>query len=325
MEASLANLLQPGDAAIVCVNGMFGARMQEIARRHNTTVAPVTAPWGKAIDPEDVRRAAQQTKPRVICTVHGETSTGVLQPVEDIADIAQEVDAFLVVDAVATLGGVPVLPDAWHTAICYAASQKCLSAPPGLAPITVSGAAMEYVRNREVPVMDWYFDLNEHDRYWFADERVYHHTAPIPLVYGLHEALRLVAEEGNEARWARHALHHRALVAGLDAMELELFADRSCLLPTVVSVRVPTGVNDVRLRGELLENYGIEISGGLGEFAGKMWRIGVMGYSATHQNILFLLSALETLLAGQGYGSERAAGIAAANAVYATAGDLLPA
>jgi alanine-glyoxylate transaminase/serine-glyoxylate transaminase/serine-pyruvate transaminase len=324
MEASLANLLQDGDTAVVCVNGMFSARMQEIARRHGAKVMTVTAPWGRAIDPEDVRRAVQQTKPRVICTVHGETSTGVLQPIEEIGRIAQEFDSFLIVDAVATLGGVPVLPDAWNSAICYAASQKCLSAPPGVAPITVSPGAMEYVRNRNGSVRDWYFDLNEHDRYWFAEERVYHHTAPVPLVYALHEALRLVAEEGNEARWARHALHHRALVAGLDAMELELFAERSNLLPTVVSVRVPSGVNDTQLRGALLEDYGIEISGGLGEFSGKMWRIGVMGYSANQQNILFLLSALETLLARQGFGSEQAAGIAAANAVYSMAGDGLP-
>src|SRR5207249_10756536 len=180
----------------------------------------------------------------------------------------------------AALGGIPVLPNAWHSAICYAASQKCLSAPPGLSPITVSETAMEFVRNRNGSVRDWYFDLNEHDRYWFAEARVYHHTAPVPLVYALHEALRLVAEEGNEARWARHALHHRALVAGLDAMELELFAERRYLLPTVVSVRVPSGVDDARLRSALLDEFGIEISGGLGEFAGKMWRIGVMGYSA---------------------------------------------
>lgn len=324
MEAALANLLQPGDTAVVCVNGLFGARMAEIARRNGARVVPVTAPWGKAVDPDDVRRAVSQEKVRLVTAVHGETSTGVEQPMDEIGRIAQENGAFLVVDAVATLGGMAVASDAWGSAICYGASQKCLSAPPGVSPVAVSPAAIQYVQTRQAPVGCWYFDLGEHRSYWFAEERVYHHTAPVSLVYALHEALRIVAEEGNEARWARHALHHQALVAGLEAMELELFAEPAHRLTTVVSVSVPERVQEGRTRTELLEEYGIEIGGGLAEFAGRMWRIGIMGHSATRENVLLLLSSLETLLVRQGYACPPGAGAAAADGVYSSAPGVHP-
>lgn len=319
MEAALGNLLQPGDTAVVCVNGLFGARMAEIARRSGAEVIQVDAPWGRAVDPDDVRQAMAGCKARILTTVHGETSTGVEQPMDELGKIAREEGAFLVVDAVATLGGIPVRPDDWGAAICYAASQKCLSAPPGLAPITVSAEAMDYVRGRANVVPDWYFDLTQHRSYWFAAERVYHHTAPVLLVYALHEAARIIAEEGIEARWARHSLHQQALVAGLEAMDIELFAEPAHRLTTVVAIRVPDGVGDPRLRTELLNEYGIEIAGGLGEYAGKIWRVGIMGHSATRNNVVLLLSALELLLARQGYGSANGAGVAAASATYAAA------
>lgn len=318
MEAAIGNLLQPGDIAIVCVNGLFGARMGEIARRSGAEVVEVNAPWGQPVDPEDVRKAAAGRKARIITAVHGETSTGVEQPMDELGRIAQDAGAFLVVDAVATLGGIPVLPDQWGAAICYAASQKCISAPPGLAPITISPEAMDYVSSRDSAVTDWYFDLGQHRSYWFAEERIYHHTAPVLLVYALHEAARIIAAEGIEERWARHLLHQQALVAGLEAMDIELFAEPAYRLATVVAIRVPEGVDDARVRGELLREYGIEIAGGLGEYAGKIWRVGVMGHSATRNNIVLLLSALETLLARQGYGAANGA-VGAANAVYASA------
>jgi len=317
MEAAMANLVQPGDTVVVCINGLFGGRMAEIAERVGAEVIRVTAPWGKPVDPDDVRRALDGVKARVVSAVHGETSTGVEQPLADIGRIAEDHGAMLVVDAVATLGGTSVVPDEWGSAICYSASQKCLSAPPGLSAITASESAMEYVRDREVPSSSWYLDLNLHDRYWFAAERAYHHTAPILLVYALHEALRVIAEEGLEARFARHTLHSRALMTGLEALEVELFADPGYQLSTVLAVRVPEGVNDARVRSGLLNEFGIEIAGGLGEFVGKMWRIGVMGSSATRDNLLLFLSALETLLAREGGAPASGAGVAAAESVLA--------
>lgn len=325
MEAAIANLIQPGDQAVVCVNGLFGSRMAEMVERCGGTAIPVTAPWGKPVDPEDVRRALRETKARLLAVVHGETSTGVEQPMEEIAQIARDNDIMLVVDAVATMGGMAVLPDEWGSAICYSASQKCLSAPPGLATITASAKAMEYISHRGSAVCSWYLDLTLHDRYWFAQERTYHHTAPVLLVYALREALRLVVAEGLENRFARHALHQRALVAGLEALEIDLFADPRYRLPTVLSVKVPDRINDARVRGSLLNEFGIEIGGGLGEFAGKMWRIGIMGYSATRDNLLLFLSALETLVAREGYGSSTGQAVGAANRVYAAAlGDGIP-
>src|SRR5439155_1144618 len=206
MEAAMANLIQPGDTAVVCINGLFGVRMADIVERCGGEAIRVTAPWGKPVDPDDIRRALDGVKARVVSAVHGETSTGVEQPIGEIGRIAQDHGAMLVVDAVATLGGMSVVPDEWGSAICYSASQKCISAPPGLSTVTVSNAAMDYIRSRPVPVNNWYLDLLLHDKYWFAEERAYHHTAPVLMVYALHEALRLIAEEGLEERFARHLL-----------------------------------------------------------------------------------------------------------------------
>jgi alanine-glyoxylate transaminase/serine-glyoxylate transaminase/serine-pyruvate transaminase len=317
MEAAMANLIQPGDTVVVGNNGLFASRMAEIVGRCGGELVQVDAPWGRPVDAEDVRKAVRNKKTRVVALVHGETSTGVAQPIEEIGRVAQENGAMLVVDAVATLGGVPVEPDRWGSAICYSASQKCLSAPPGLATITVSDDAMAYIRGREKAVDCWYLDLDLHDRYWFAPERAYHHTAPVLMAYALHEALRLVAEEGLEARFARHELHANAVVAGLEALGLELFADPAHRLTTVLAVVVPEGVNDGRVRSSLLNEFGIEISGGLGPQAGKMWRIGVMGHSASRENMLLFLDALETILSREGYTRSSGAATAAAEAVYA--------
>jgi alanine-glyoxylate transaminase/serine-glyoxylate transaminase/serine-pyruvate transaminase len=224
------------------------------------------------------------------------------------------------VDTVATLGGVPVVPDQWDCAVCFSASQKCLSSPPGLAPITVSDEAMAYIRGREKPVNNWYFDLDFHDRYWFAEERAYHHTAPVLLNYALHESVRLVAVEGLEERFARHVLHQRAVAAGISALEIDFFGNPDYRLPTVLAVRPPEGVNEARVRSELLNEYGVEIAGGLGPEAGKMWRIGVMGHSASKENMLTFLDGLETILARQGYGHASGVAVAAANNVYAEPG-----
>jgi alanine-glyoxylate transaminase/serine-glyoxylate transaminase/serine-pyruvate transaminase len=316
MEASVANLIQPGDTAIVCINGLFGERMAEMVRRCGGNAVTVRAKWGEPIDPEDVRRELRAQKVRVVMVTHGETSTGIQQPIDEIGRDARAHGAMLVVDTVATLGGVPVTPDQWDCAVCFSASQKCLSAPPGLAPITVTDEAMAYIRGRETPVSNWYFDLDFHDRYWFAEERAYHHTAPVLLTYSLREAVRLVAEEGLEERFARHELHQRALAAGIEALEIDFFGNPAYRLPTVLAVRPPEGINEARVRSELLNEYGVEIAGGLGAESGKMWRIGVMGYSATQENMLILLEALETLLARQNYGPAAGAAVAAANAVY---------
>jgi alanine-glyoxylate transaminase/serine-glyoxylate transaminase/serine-pyruvate transaminase len=235
---------------------------------------------------------------------------------DEIAAIAHECGAMLVVDAVATLGGMPVEPQRWGADICYSASQKCLSAPPGLATVWVSDEAMDYIRKRDAKVDSWYLDLDLHDRYWFADERAYHHTAPVLLVYALHAALGMIAEEGLERRFERHALHHQATVAGLEALGLEMFADAEYRLPTVLSVVPPEGIDEAKVRTGLLNEYGVEIAGGLGAYAGKMWRIGVMGHSANEQNFATLLDGIETLMARQGYGAARGAAVAAAHRVY---------
>jgi alanine-glyoxylate transaminase / serine-glyoxylate transaminase / serine-pyruvate transaminase len=271
-----------------------------------------------------VRRAMANGHAKIVAVVHGETSTGVQQQIAPIGRIADEHDAMLLVDAVATLGGMPVIPDEWGSAICYSASQKCISAPPGLATITVSDRAMDRIRSRKEPVDSWYFDLNLHDKYWFAEGRLYHHTAPVLMVYALREALRIIADEGLETRFERHDLHRRALTAALESLELEFLPALEDRLPTVLSILVPDNVDDARVRGALLNEFGIEIGGGLGPYTGKMWRVGVMGHSASRENVLLFLSALESLLARENYGLAPGTALAAANAVYAETSSTVP-
>jgi alanine-glyoxylate transaminase/serine-glyoxylate transaminase/serine-pyruvate transaminase len=273
--------------------------MYEMATRMGARPIRVEAPWGRPLEEQAVRSALDRSRARVVCVVHAETSTGVLQPLESLARWVAEREGILIVDAVTSLGGHPVGVDRYGLGVCYSGSQKALSCPPGLAPITFSDAALEKVRRRKTPVPSWYFDVSLIERYW-GDERWYHHTAPINMNYALREALRLVVEEGLEARWRRHERNARALWAGLEAMGLELFVPREYRLWTLTTIRVPEGVDDARVRARLLEEFQIEIGGGLGPLRGKIWRVGLMGAGSTLRNVLLFLSALESVLRREG-------------------------
>jgi alanine-glyoxylate transaminase / serine-glyoxylate transaminase / serine-pyruvate transaminase len=313
MEAVLVNLIEPGDRALIGVAGVFGTRMAEVARRAGAEVVEVAGEWGRAIAPEAFRKTAQGKRFKLLCAVHAETSTGVLQPLEPLREIADELGALLVVDAVTSLGGLSVATDARRLDAVYSATQKCLSCPPGLSPLTFSPAAEAALMARKRPVQSWYLDLTLVTRY-FGSERVYHHTAPINMIYALHEALRLVTEETLPARWQRHRLHAAALWTGLEALGLELVVPAAERLPTLTTVRIPTGVDDVAVRRALLEDFNVEIGGGLGPFKGNTWRIGLMGASATRQNVNLCLSSLRAAMAAQGFVGEDP--IARADAVF---------
>jgi alanine-glyoxylate transaminase/serine-glyoxylate transaminase/serine-pyruvate transaminase len=299
METCFVNLVEPGDEVVVCVNGVFGTRMAEIVRRIGGNLIQVDAEWGRAMDPQAVRNAVKGRNPKVVAVVHAETSTGVCQPLADLARIAHDAGALFLVDCVTSLGGMDVALDRMAIDAAYSGTQKCLSAPPGLAPISFNAAAVNAMKSRKTPVVSWYLDMTMVQEYWGA-ERKYHHTAPINAIYGLREALRLIAEEGLEARFARHRLNHRALVAGLEAMGLSMVVPSEIRLPTLNTVWIPEGADDRKVRGALLNEYGIEIGGGLGPFAGKLWRVGIMGHSCRRKNVLLLLAALERVLEAQG-------------------------
>lgn len=312
MEAAVMNLVQPGDGVVVGICGYFGERIAQMAERAGGQVKRVNAPWGSTVDPEAVRAAVREAaNVRLVGVVHAETSTGVQQPIEPIAAIAKEAGALLLVDCVTSLGGVPVEPDAWGADAVYSGTQKCLSAPPGVAPITLSARAWDVARSREVPSNTWYLDLNLLEAYW-DERRAYHHTAPISMIYALHEALALVLDEGLENRWARHERNGRALQAGLEAMGLVLHADAAHRLPVLTTVRIPDGVDDMAVRGALVDRFGIEVGGGLGELRGKVWRIGLMGESSTPGNVLMLLSSLGKLLREHGFAADVRAGVGTA-------------
>jgi len=320
IEAAVVNPLEPGDEAIVCVNGNFSERMAVIASRiAGATIHRVECPPGRVVDPDDVRKAAKGKKIKLIGVCHGETSTGVLSPIDDFRKVADEVGALLVVDAVATLCGTPLDVDRQRIDLCFSGTQKAISAPPGMAPITVGPRMEEILRARKTPVQSWYFDLTTTMNFWGKD-RTYHHTPPISIVFALREALRIVFEEGLEAGWARHRQNQLALIAGLEALGIELFVpnpkDR---LPTVTSVFVPKGVEDGRARRQLLDEFGIEIAGGIGPLKGKIWRVGLMGYVSQAKHILFFLAALEKVLLDQGRSVSPGAGVGAAIRTYANA------
>jgi alanine-glyoxylate transaminase / serine-glyoxylate transaminase / serine-pyruvate transaminase len=315
MEACLANLLEPGDRAVVCVNGYFGARMAEIAQRSRAEVIPLRAAWGRAINPGDLEMVLKSHPGvKLVTAVHGETSTGVMQPLAELSQVVRASGALLLVDCVTTLGGSSVTLDALGVDAAYSASQKCLSCPPGLAPVSFSKRAVEVMERRKSEVASWYLDLRLIRRYW-SSERKYHHTAPINMFYALREALRIAQEEGLEARAERHLLNHRALLAGLDGLGLELLVPSSERLPMLTAVQVPAAIDEAAVRCALLEQFNIEIGGGLGELQGKIWRIGLMGHSSQPASVYSLLEALETVLAQLGY---RAHGepLAAAESVY---------
>jgi alanine-glyoxylate transaminase/serine-glyoxylate transaminase/serine-pyruvate transaminase len=320
IEAAVVNPLEPGDEAIVCVNGNFSERMAVIASRvPATTIHRVEAPWGRTVDPNDVRKAAKGRKIKFIGVCHGETSTGVISPIDDFRKVADEAGALLVVDAVATLCGTPLNVDRQRIDLCFSGTQKAISAPPGMSPITVGPRMEEVLRARKTPVQSWYFDLTTTMNFWGKD-RTYHHTPPISIVFALREALRIVFEEGLEGSWQRHRQNQLALIAGLEALGVELFVPNpNDRLPTVTSVYVPKAVEDGRVRRQLLDEFGIEIAGGIGPLKGKIWRIGLMGYVSQAKHILFFLAALEKVLLDQGLSVSPGAGVGAAIRVYSHA------
>ena len=295
MEACFVNLLEPGDEAVVCVNGVFGERMCQNVERCGARLIRVDAPWGSPIDPEDVRAVLKTSRPRLVAVVHAETSTGVLQPLEEISQLARQAGALFVVDAVTSLAGVDVQVDHWQIDAVYSGTQKCLSCPPGLSPVSFGPKAVQVVKNRKATVQSWFLDLNLLWQYW-GGQRVYHHTAPVSAIYALHEALRLVLEEGLAARFDRHRRNHKLLKKGLEQLGFEFVVDPAYRLPQLNAVRIPEGLDDRQIRRRLLEEYHIEIGAGLGDFAGKVWRVGLMGESATAENVQALLDALKRII-----------------------------
>ncbi len=314
-EACLVNLLEPNDRAVVCAAGFFGQRMIEVAGRTGAQVTVLERPWGEVFDLNQLREALQKVRPKVLSIVHAETSTGAWQPIEQLGALCHEFDALLVVDAVTSLGCVPLAVDAWGIDAVFSCSQKGLGCPPGLAPVSFSARALAALEKRKSKVQSWYLDLSIIRKY-LGEDRAYHHTAPISMNYALYEGLRLLLEEGLEARWARHLRNHRALKAGLLALGLSYTAAEGHQLPQLNAVRIPAGVDDLSVRKRLLTEFGIEIGGGLGDFKGKAWRIGLMGYNSRPANVLLLLAALEQCLLGAGVKVVPGAGVAAANKTY---------
>src|SRR5499425_3101324 len=316
IEASVFNSLEPGDEAICCVNGMFSERSYVVAQHTQTTAHLVEAPLGKPVDPEHVRKVAKGRKIKMISLAQGETSTGVVTDIDPFRKVADECGALLVFDTVASLGAVPLHVDKQRIDICFSGSQKAISAPPGMSPITVSARAEEVFRGRKTKVQSWYFDLTTAMNYWGKD-RLYHHTPPISLIYALHEAMRIVLEDGLETRWERHRVNQLALVAGVEAMGLEMLVeDPKERLVTVTAVKIPAGVDDVKFRNQLLDEFNIEIAGGIGPTKGQIWRLGLMGYSSQKQNVLLALAALEKVLLDQGFSLPAGAGVGAAVESY---------
>jgi alanine-glyoxylate transaminase/serine-glyoxylate transaminase/serine-pyruvate transaminase len=319
METCLVNLLEEGDEAVVMVNGEFGRRMTDIVERCRGRAFPFEVPWGRAVEPEDVEKAITRARrPKLVALVHAETSTGACSPVEQIAPIVERSGALFVVDTVTSLGGCPVEVDRWKIDACYSGTQKCLSCPPGLAPVTFGPRALEALRRRRTKVQSWYLDLTMIEKYWGA-ERVYHHTAPISMSYALAEALRLVVEEGLTARFERHRRNHLALAAGLEALGFRFVVEPSRRLWMLNSVFLPPlsdGQDEARLRRRLLEEHSIEVGGGLGALKGKIWRIGLMGESSRREKVLRLLSALERILPDAGVRVSAGAATAAAEACF---------
>jgi alanine-glyoxylate transaminase/serine-glyoxylate transaminase/serine-pyruvate transaminase len=314
MEAAVMNLVEPGDKVVVGICGYFGERIAVMAERAGGEVTRVQAAWGSPTDYSGVEAAVKAAgNVKLIGIVHAETSTGVQTPVEPFAKLAKESGALMLVDCVTSLGGVPVTVDAWGADAVYSGTQKCLSAPPGMAPLTLSPKAWDAVKAREVPCNSWYLDLSLLEAYW-DERRAYHHTAPISMVYALHEALALVLDEGVENRWARHEKNGRALQAGLEAMGLVLHADAGYRLPVLTTVRIPEGVNDGEVRGALLKRHSIEIGGGLGDLRAKVWRIGLMGESSNAGNVLLAIRSLGNILREQGFKADVRAGVDAAAA-----------
>ncbi len=316
METCLVNLLEPGDKAIVCYAGYFSQRMIDVAGRCGAEVTVLTKPWGQIFEMQELREALQRVRPKVLGIVHAETSTGVWQPIEELGKLCHEFGCLLVVDAVTSLGCVPVRVDEWEIDAIFSCSQKGMSCPPGLSPVSFSPRAEEAMSKRKTKVQSWYLDMTMIRQYWGSTDRAYHHTAPITMNYALREGLRLLLEEGLEARWARHIRNHKALKAGLTALGLHYTAQEGHQLPQLNAVRIPEGMDDMTIRKKMLSEFGIEIGGGLGDFKGKVWRIGLMGYNSKPSSVLLVLAALEQCLRGAGLKLTPGAGVAAAEGYY---------
>ena len=315
METAVVNLVEPGDSVLICVNGVFGNRMADVATRAGAIVNTITKPWGQVFTTAELKDAIAKYTPKVVGIVMAETSTGASQPIPEIAEAVHNAGGLLIVDAVTSLGGMNVDVDRWGIDVIYSGTQKCLSCPPGLAPISFSPAAVASVEQRKTKVASWYLDVSMIANYW-GENRAYHHTAPINMTYALHEALRIILEEGLDNCFTRHTLNHLALKTGLETLGFTYAADPDHLLPMLNAVTIPDDVDDAQMRSALLKQYNIEIGGGLGELKGQVWRIGIMGYSAKQENVLGLLQALEQLFLEQQLIGDLGNACEAANAVY---------
>jgi alanine-glyoxylate transaminase/serine-glyoxylate transaminase/serine-pyruvate transaminase len=295
METCFVNLIEPGDAVLIGVNGVFGTRMVDVAQRCGAQVDTVDAEWGTALDAEKFKTALAKKKYNLVAVVHAETSTGVLQPLDDIAKLAHEYGALLLVDAVTSLGGAPVRVDELGIDACYSGTQKCLSCPPGLSPVTFNERAVEVIRKRKTKVQSWYLDLSMIEKYW-GSERIYHHTAPISMNYALHEALRMVLEEGLEASWQRHREVHAVFVREMRKLEIEPAVAEAIRAPMINAIKIPEGADDAKVRARLYDEFNIEIGAGLGPLKGKIWRVGLMGHGSRVENVEILCKALKQLI-----------------------------
>ncbi len=298
MEASLANTIEPGDVVVTGVNGYFGERLCDMAGRYGADVRRLEKAWGEVFSPDELRAALAEHRPAVLALVHAETSTGARQPLEGVAELCREAGTLLLIDSVTSLGGVPLFLDAWGVDVAYSGSQKCLSCPPGISPLTLGPRAVNKLNRRETKVPNWYLDMSMVGKYW-GSERTYHHTAPINMNYAFREALRLVAEEGLEARWRRHQENAELLWAGLAELGIGCHVPREYRLPSLTTAVIPAGIDGKAVAVFLRENYNIEIAAGLGQLGGKVWRIGLMGFNSRRENVTLLLAALKEALARQ--------------------------
>ncbi len=320
MEAAIVNIVEPGDAVIVGVNGVFGTRLATVVERCGGKAIKLDVPWGQVIPPDMIETALRRSSPvKAVVLVHAETSTGAWQPLEPVGAMCRNHQALLIVDAVTSLGGVPVDVDRWGIDVCYSATQKCLSCPPGLAPLTLSPQALSVIKSRRTPCQSWYLDMGLVADYWAEGSRAYHHTAPVSMLYALRESLGLIEQEGLPARFARHQLNSDALVAGLMELELTPLPSAEHRLPMLSCVTVPPHLDEGAVRQQLLQQFGIEIGGGLGPLKGKVWRIGLMGESCTEANVLTFLNALEEIFIRYGWLSTPGVALQAAARIYSRA------
>lgn len=320
METCFTNLVEPGDTVIVCRNGVFSGRMKECVERCGGTVVLVDDDWGRPVDPNKVEETiAAHPEASALAFVHAETSTGARSDAEELCRIAHRHGCLSIIDAVTSLAGIPVEVDGWGVDAIFSGTQKCLSCTPGLSPVSFSERAVERIQARRRPVQSWFLDLNLVMGYWGdgggGSKRAYHHTAPVNALYGLHEALVMLSEEGIENSWARHRHMHEALRDGLEAMGLKFVVDAEHRLPQLNAVWAPDGIEEAQVRARLLNEFNLEIGAGLGDFAGRVWRIGLMGYTARRENVLLCLSALEAVLGDMKAPIERGAAVAAAQRV----------